>query len=212
MAKLRLFVAIEIVDIVKKRFRECQERLKEAGGGIKWVDVGNIHITLKFLGYVEEKHLSQVKDIINKSVQGIKPFSLRFKGIGGFPKFQRPMVVFIMAEEAASAPSLCSRAGSGGPDDKKMSCLTTMNSRLEEGFQALGIEKEDRPYEVHLTLGRVKSPHNVERLVQLMEEYREEPFGEELVSRVLLMHSQLTPQGPIYTRLEEFPLNTKEGE
>ena len=197
-------MAIEIVDIVKKRFRECQERLKEAGGGIKWVDVGNIHITLKFLGYVEEKDLSQVKDIINKSVQGIKPFSLRFKGIGGFPKFQRPMVVFIMAEEAASA--------SGGPDDKKMSYLTTMNSRLEEGFQALGIEKEDRPYEVHLTLGRVKSPHNVERLVQLMEEYREEPFGEELVSRVLLMHSQLTPQGPIYTRLEEFPLNTKEGE
>ncbi|MEK7242219.1 MAG: RNA 2',3'-cyclic phosphodiesterase [Planctomycetota bacterium] len=204
MAKLRLFVAIEIGDIIKKRFRECQERLKEAGGGIKWVDVGNIHITLKFLGYVEEKHLSQVKDIINKSVQGIKPFSLRFKGIGGFPKLQRPTVVFIMAEEAAST--------SGGPDDKKTSYLTTINSRLEEGFQALGIEKEDRPYEVHLTLGRVKSPHNVERLVQLMEEYREEPFGEELVSRVLLMHSQLTPQGPIYTRLEEFPLNTKEGE
>src|SRR3972149_1543423 len=157
MGKLRLFVAIEIVDIVKKRFRECQERLKEAGGGIKWVDVGNIHITLKFLGYVEEKDLSQVKDIINKSVQGIKPFSLQFKGIG---------------------------------------CLTTMNSRLEEGFQTLGIEKADRPYEAHLTLGRVKSPHSVERLVQLMEEYREEPFGEELVSRVLLMHSQLTPQGP----------------
>ena len=197
-------MAIEIGDIIKKRFRECQERLKEAGGGIKWVDVGNIHITLKFLGYVEEKHLSQVKDIINKSVQGIKPFSLRFKGIGGFPKLQRPTVVFIMAEEAAST--------SGGPDDKKTSYLTTINSRLEEGFQALGIEKEDRPYEVHLTLGRVKSPHNVERLVQLMEEYREEPFGEELVSRVLLMHSQLTPQGPIYTRLEEFPLNTKEGE
>lgn len=204
MAKLRLFVAIEIGDIIKKRFRECQERLKEAGGGIKWVDVGNIHITLKFLGYVEEKHLSQVKDIINKSVQAIKPFSLRFKGIGGFPKFQRPMVVFIVAEEAASA--------SGGSDDKKMSYLTTMNSRLEEGFQALGIEKEDRPYEAHLTLGRVKSPHNVERLVRLMEEYREEPFGEELVSKVLLMHSQLSPQGPIYTRLEEFPLNTKEGE
>lgn len=197
-------MAIEIGDIIKKRFRECQERLKEAGGGIKWVDVGNIHITLKFLGYVEEKHLSQVKDIINKSVQAIKPFSLRFKGIGGFPKFQRPMVVFIVAEEAASA--------SGGSDDKKMSYLTTMNSRLEEGFQALGIEKEDRPYEAHLTLGRVKSPHNVERLVRLMEEYREEPFGEELVSKVLLMHSQLSPQGPIYTRLEEFPLNTKEGE
>lgn len=201
MANLRLFVAIEIGDIVKKRFRECQERLKEAGGGIKWVDVGNIHITLKFLGYVEEKHLSQAKDIIKRSVQGIKPFSLRFKGIGGFPRFQRPRVVFIMAEESVSA--------SGGPGDKKMSCLATMNSRLEEGFQSLGIEKEDRPYEAHLTLGRVKSPHNVERLVRLMEEYREEPFGEELVSRVLLMHSQLTPQGPIYTRLEEFLLGDR---
>lgn len=189
MVKLRLFVAIEVEDVVKKRFKECQERLKEGGGDVGWVDVGNIHITLKFLGYVEEEQVARVKGIIEKSVQGIKPFSLQFKGIGGFPKFQRPRVIFTMAED-------------------RMSYLTTMNSRLEDGFQALGVEKEDRAYEPHLTLGRVKSSHNIERLVQLMEKYRDEPFGEESVSRVLLMQSQLTPKGPIYTKLEEFPLDT----
>ncbi|MFN3466108.1 MAG: RNA 2',3'-cyclic phosphodiesterase [Candidatus Brocadiales bacterium] len=187
MARFRLFVAVEVEDVVKKRFRECQERLREAEADVKWVDVKNIHVTLKFLGYVEEERLTQVKDIINKSVQGIKPFSLRFKGIGGFPKFQRPMVVFITAED-------------------RMGCLTTMNSRLEEGFQTLGIEKEDRTYEPHLTLGRVKSPRNIEGLVRLMEKYRDELFGEELVSRVLLIQSQLTPKGPVYTKLEEFLL------
>ena len=195
MAKLRLFVAVEVEEIVKKRLRECQERLKEADVDVKWVDVGNIHITLKFLGYVEEEHLTVVKDIINKSVQDIKPFSLRFEGIGGFPKFQRPRVVFVTAEEAVAPPGV-----------KKMGYLTTMSPRLEEGFQTLGIEKEDRAYEPHLTLGRVKSPRNIERLVRLMEKYRDEPFGEELVSRVLLMQSQLTPQGPMYTKLEEFSL------
>ncbi len=187
MAKLRLFVAVEIQDIIRNRFREFQERLREAGADVRWVDVASIHITLKFLGYVEEENLSQVKDIISKSVQGIKPFSLRFKGLGGFPRFQRPRVIFIEAED-------------------EMGGLSTMNSRLEEGFQALGIEKEDRVYEPHLTLGRVKSPHNIERLVGLMERYRGEPFGEELVSGVLLMQSRLTPKGPVYTKLEEFPL------
>lgn len=184
---------MEVEDVVKKRLRECQERFKEADVDVRWVDVKNIHITLKFLGYVEEERLTQVRDIINKSVQGIKPFPLRFEGVGGFPRFQRPRVVFIMVED-------------------KMGCLAAMSSRLEEGFQALGIEKEDRVYEPHLTLGRIKSSHNIERFVRLMEKYRDEPFGEELVSRVLLMQSQLTPQGPIYTKLEEFSLNTVKGE
>ncbi|HHT9121162.1 MAG TPA: RNA 2',3'-cyclic phosphodiesterase [Candidatus Hypogeohydataceae bacterium YC41] len=187
MAKLRLFAAIEVADVIKKKLKECQERLKEVGGDVGWMNVENIHITLKFLGYLEEEHLTQAKDIINQSIQGIKPFSLQFKGIGGFPRFQRPRVIFIAAED-------------------KMGYLSTMNSRLEEGFQALGVEKEDRAYEPHLTLGRVKSPHNIEKLVRFMEKYKGETFGEQLVSRVLLMQSQLTPEGPIYTKLEEFPL------
>jgi 2'-5' RNA ligase len=193
MERLRLFVAIELEDTVKKRLKECQEKLKEAGGEVGWVDVNNIHITLKFLGYVEEGRLNQVKDIIKESVQDIETICLRFKGIGGFPSFQRPRVVFVKAEDETGH-------------------LVTINSRLEEGFQSLGIEKEDRAYEPHLTLGRVKSPHNIERLVRLMEKYREESFGEELVTRVLLMQSQLTPKGPIYTKLEEFLLNVGKGE
>lgn len=193
MARFRLFVAIKLEDALKKRLKECQDRLKEAGSDVGWVDVQNIHITLKFLGYIEEEYLTRVKEIIKKSVQDIRPIYLNFRGIGGFPKFQRPRVVFVMVED-------------------NMGCLATINSRLEEGFQALGVEKEDRVYEPHLTLGRVKSPHNIERLVKLMEKYRDESFGEELVSSILLMQSQLTPKGPIYTKLEDFPLNTGKGE
>jgi 2'-5' RNA ligase len=187
MATLRLFVAIEVEEVIRKRLKECQERLRESGGDVRWVDLENIHITLKFMGYVEEEHLNRAKDIIRQSAQGIRPFPLEFKGLGGFPTSKRPRVVFVKAED-------------------EMGCLATMNSRLEEGFQALGIEKEDRVYEPHLTLGRVKSAKNIEKLARLMERYKDEAFGEELVSRVLLMESQLTPKGPIYTKLEEFLL------
>ncbi len=187
MGKLRLFVAVNIQDIIKQKLKECQERLKESDGDVKWVDTKNIHITLKFLGYVEEGHLDEVKDIIRKSTEGMKPFRLKFKGMGAFPRFQRPQVVFAMAEDEAGH-------------------LASISSSLEEGFQSLGIEKEDRVFEAHLTLGRVKSPHNIEKLVRVMERYKNEPFGEELVTSVLLMQSQLTPKGPIYTRVEEFTL------
>ncbi|MFQ5956625.1 MAG: RNA 2',3'-cyclic phosphodiesterase [Candidatus Brocadiales bacterium] len=188
MKKLRTFVAVEVDEAIRKRFGELQDRLKEAGGDVRWVDIGKIHITLKFLGYVEEVNLPLVKDIIQEAVAGLKSFCIKFEGVGAFPRLQRPRVVCITIQDTSGS-------------------LSRINSKLEEGFsKKLGIEKEDRRYSPHLTLGRVKSPKNIDPLVRLITRHSADNFGEERVGSVVLMHSQLSPEGPAYTRLESFHL------
>lgn len=189
MKKLRTFVAVDVDEAVRKRFKELQERLKEAGGDVRWVVAENIHITLKFLGYVEDTDIPTVKDVIREAVKGLKPFRIKFEGLGAFPRLQRPRVVFVAIQDTSGN-------------------LSRINSRLEEGFfEKLGIEKEERSYSPHLTLGRVKSPKNIDPLVQLMREHSTDSFGEETVQSVVLMNSQLSPKGPTYTRLESFNLD-----
>ena len=85
--------------------------------------------------------------------------------------------------------------------------LSRINARLEEEFFGkLGIEKEDRRYSSHLTLGRIKFAKNVTPLVRLMARHSADDFGVERVESVVLMQSQLSPEGPIYTQLEKFYL------
>lgn len=188
MARLRLFVAVEVDEEVRKNLAEFQALLKEAGSDVRWVDVQNIHITLKFLGYVEEVNLPRVKEIIKKAVTGVGPFGVRFEGVGAFPRLERPRVVFVAMEDPAEG-------------------LSKINSQLEEGFVELGIEKEGRDYEPHLTIGRVKSSRNLEPLVKLLRHYTKQAFGQERVSRVVLMQSELSPEGPTYTELDSFTLS-----
>lgn len=188
MEKLRAFVAVEIDQGIKKRLADLQEILKEAEGGVRWVEVENIHITLKFLGHIDEANLSAVKDIVKIAITGVSPFCIEFKGVGAFPRPERPRVLTVTVKDTSGS-------------------LSRINAGLEEEFFGkLGIEKEDRRYSPHLTLGRIKFAKNVTPLVRLMARHSADDFGVEQVESVVLMQSQLSPEGPIYTQLEKFYL------
>ncbi|MEE9584223.1 MAG: RNA 2',3'-cyclic phosphodiesterase [Candidatus Brocadiales bacterium] len=189
MGKLRTFVAVEIDRAIKGRFGNLQKKLKEAGGDVKWVEVENIHVTLKFLGHIDDTDLPLAKDIIKVAVANLDPFFVKFKGVGAFPRPERPRVLTIAIQDTSGS-------------------LSRINSRLEQGFfEKLGIKKDGRRYSPHLTLGRVKSTKNIDPLVQLMARHSADDFGEEWIKRVVLMHSQLSPKGPTYIRLENFNLD-----
>ncbi len=188
MEKFRTFVAVEIGKAIRKRFGVLEEELKQAGGDVRWVEVGNAHVTLKFLGYVDYADIPQVKDVIQDAVAGLEPFCIEFKGVGAFPGPERPRVIFVGIQD-----------GSGG--------LTRINSGLEKGFsEKLGIKKEGRRFSPHLTLGRVRSQKNIAPLVQLMGRHSADDFGEELVRSVVLMQSELSSKGPTYMKLNNFDL------
>ena len=188
MEKLRTFVAVEIDEAIRKRFGVLQERLKEAGGDVKWVEAGNIHITLKFLGSIEYTDLSPVQEVIQEAVTGLEPFCVRFKGVGAFPRPDRPRVLIVEIQDTSGS-------------------LAKINSRLEQGFlEKLGIKKEGRRYSPHLTLGRIKSTKGMDTLVRLVARHCTDDFGQEWIKSVVLMHSQLSPRGSAYARLESFRL------
>jgi 2'-5' RNA ligase len=185
---IRVFVAIEIDSEIKNKLSEYLSRLKRTGADVKWVSPENIHLTLKFIGYIEKETLIDLNKIINDTVFGIGPFSISIGNIGAFPSLEKPRVVFACVEERGSN-------------------LLRIYEKLDKGVELLGIKKESKKYVGHITLGRVKSQKNIFKLKNALNSETECYFGLEKVTSLSLIQSKLTPTGPIYTKLNNFILN-----
>lgn len=189
--KLRIFVAVEINDEIRRGLSGLITRLKTTGADVKWVVPENVHITLKFLGYVEDAQVAAVSKLIRKAVASINSFTVDIKHLGAFPNWKRPRVIFVVAHE-------------------KDNNLATIYSRLDDSLTELGIKKEGREFTPHLTVGRVKSPNNLRALVETVDSLKESSFGQYTVESVALMQSDLKPTGPVYKKLDEFKLGQHE--
>lgn len=187
--KLRIFVAVEINEEIRKGLSGVITRLKATGADVKWVAPENIHITLKFIGYIEDTQAAAVSELIRKAVASINSFTVDIKHLGAFPNTKRPRVIFVVAHE-------------------KGNNLATIYSRLDDSLTELGIEKEGREFTAHLTVGRVKSSKNLKALAEAMDSLMESSFGQQAVESVVLMQSDLKPTGPVYKKLEEFKLGS----
>jgi len=185
---IRAFIAIEIDNGIKDRLSEYLNQLKKTGASVKWVAPENIHLTLKFIGYIEEETLPDLKEIINNAVSCLDPFSISIENIGAFPNLKKPRVVFVCAQD-------------------KGNNLLNIYERLDKGIEKLGIKRDPKKYVGHITLGRIKSQKNISKLTNALNSSKECSFGLEKVSYISLMQSELTPTGPIYTKLNNFMLN-----
>jgi 2'-5' RNA ligase len=183
---MRTFIAIELPERIKEEIGQLQAPLKKTGAFVSWVKPGNIHVTLKFLGEVPEEKIGDVYSATEMAVQGMKSFSMSLKGIGGFPNLRRPRVIWI-------------GTGSGGEE------LSRLAERMEQEMEKIGFPKENRKFSPHFTIGRVKSPKNIEGLAGKVEstEFQTEEIQ---VTEVVVMRSQLNPAGAIYTPLKKVPL------
>jgi 2'-5' RNA ligase len=184
---IRSFLAIEIPVTVLKKIEKVQEDLKSSRADVRWVNPGKIHLTLKFFGSIEESKVEPIVESIGGPVRGTSPFPLQAKGLGAFPHVRNPRVIWL-----------------GLADSRKI--LIPFQKELEDQLQKIGFQREDRPFQPHLTLGRTTSSRGRNELVERMEKYREEEFGEFRVEGVTLFKSELRPSGPIYTKLRELRL------
>ena len=184
---IRSFLAIELPRMILKKIEEVQEDLKSSRADVRWVSPEKIHLTLKFFGNIEESKVEAIGEAIGEPVRNTTPFSLGVRGMGAFPHPKNPRVIWM---------GLVDEKGVLGPFQK----------HLEAELEKIGFESEKRPFQPHLTLGRVNSSRGREELIGGMERYREEAFGELRVERVILFKSDLRPSGPIYTPLREIGL------
>ena len=181
---IRSFLAIEIPLTVLKRIEKVQEELKTSRADVRWVNPGKIHLTLKFFGQIEESRVEPIVESIEGPVHAASPFPLQIKGVGAFPHFKNPRVVWL-----------------GLLDSQRI--LAPLQKELDDQFERIGFQREDRPFQPHLTLGRVTSSRGRDDLVGTMEKYKEEDFGEFQVEGLILFKSELRPAGPIYTPMRK---------
>ena len=189
---VRLFLAINLPEHLKKRLAYLQQELARSGADVRWVRPEGIHLTLKFFGEVSEEMIDRLaqttKEVVQKSSQGPMRFTL--KGLGTFPSGSRPRVVWVGLEG----------------DLKRLSLL---QHALEKAFEKLGFEREKRAFVPHLTLGRVKSNRKVRHLLQEIQRHQDEAYSqpqEVEVKELILYQSILKPSGAVYLPLKRIPL------
>lgn len=182
---MRLFIAAELDPEIKEDLVPVQQVLDR--GGVKVVDKDNVHITLKFLGEVEDKGVEPIKDALREIK--FKSFNIHAKGIGFFPSSNHIKVVWVGIEEG----------------EDKMSDLA---EQIDDRMKKLGFQKEKKKFTAHATLARVKKINTKERekMLKDLEPYLKQDFGWMDVNNFTLKKSELTPKGPIYSDLEIFEL------
>jgi 2'-5' RNA ligase len=184
---IRSFLAIELPEAIRRKIEEVQKELKQSHADVRWVNPQNIHLTLKFFGNIDESRIDPIVKSLEGPIETTSPFSLSVRGMGSFPHFRNPRVVWMGLEEGKEV-------------------LVALQERVDEELKKIGFEPEERDFHPHLTLGRAKSNRGRDELVGRMEKFQEEEFGNFRVERVVLFKSELRPSGPMYSELREMKL------
>ncbi|MBI2860007.1 MAG: RNA 2',3'-cyclic phosphodiesterase [Chloroflexi bacterium] len=183
---VRCFIAIELPAGVKAVLARLQHRLMSAASApAKWVDPDSIHLTLKFLGDVSADRIDNISAAMAEAASGIAPLTLQLDKPGAFPSLKRVQIVWV------------GLSGDTGP-------LSQLQQRLESNLARLGFAPESRPFSPHLTLARLReqaSPQERERLGQVIAAGGIEEMSDFTADAVLLMRSQLTGAGAIYSQI-----------
>lgn len=177
---VRAFIALEISREMKDRLQEAQEMLRGSAARLTFVEPENIHITVKFLGDVDEKRLAGVKEVL-KTV-GYMPFPIT-AGVVTVNDLRRPHTIW-------------SVIGDGGHGAKIV-------SRIDDGLVPYGFAREIRQYMPHATIARVKSPDP--SLLPTLRLLEGRTYGSCMVSGLKLKKSTLSSRGPVYEDLLEVP-------
>ena len=178
---MRTFVAVPVPDTVRKQVTLFLEEYRSKRLPVKWVTRENLHITVKFLGEIDEKMKDRIAAVLQEVCRRHHGFEVGFSGVGCFPDPRRPRVVWIGTDTGADR-------------------LSGLAQDIDGQLESLGFRKEKR-FHPHLTIGRIKKECSIDAI--LGAEFSTEPFS---VQQLILFKSTLTPQGALYDSLATFEL------
>ena len=151
------------------------------------MSVDNYHLTLKFLGSVDEARLAEIAAAIGGAVTAVEPFDIAVRGLGAFPTVDRARVLWAGVSAGASP-------------------LAALADAVEGRLAALGFAREARAFSAHVTLGRVREARRNPTLAEALTRAAHVELGSARVDHVRLMQSRLSPQGARYEERAELPL------
>lgn len=187
---MRVFVALDLSSEARREIEKFLKRLEKKHWKVKWEKPEKIHLTLAFLGSIKEEKLELVKEACQQVTKVTISFIVSFKGLGCFPDFDFPRIIWL-----------------GLKGDLKS--LVELQKRLKDKLGRLGFETEKRPFEPHLTLGRIKRARVRERreIGRQIKGMRKMDFQNQwLINKIVLYESQCLAEGSVYKKIGEFPL------
>ncbi len=186
MGAIRTFIAFETPARVREKISELQLRLKESFTGVRWESPDKFHITIKFLGNVKKEQMPEILEGITGASKHFSRFQVTYEHVGAFPHLKNPRVLWVGCRN----------------DD---GILAGLKVALDNALMPYGFEIEERSFHPHLTLGRIKDPGRTRHLTPMSEYLTFEPqtFG---VESIVVMKSDLRPNGSVYTPLMIIPL------
>lgn len=185
---MRLFLAINFDPEVRHAIAEASAPLRAAAPELSWIREPQIHLTVKFLGDQPEEIVSRITDAMTVVAARNRVVDVEIGGVGAFPNFRRPRVVWIGVS----------------PEPK----LELLHHDVESACESLGLPLDGKPFRPHLTLARVKprvaDKDTMRSLARLAKSIS---YVEEVViSSIDLMESELTTVGTRYRLLSSSPL------
>ena len=189
---MRLFVACEVPEDVKSTVGAVTTALRESSGtAVRWVNAESVHLTLKFLGEVEQKTLPSVKVAMQEAVVRHSPFSLEFSTIGMFGGREGLRIMWM---------------GIAGDILRLEALARDMNLALE----VVGFDRDRRPFRPHLTIGRVRDHISTREraAIEVSVGKTKIPLVTWRTSQVSLISSTLTAKGAQYETVATFPLRS----
>jgi 2'-5' RNA ligase len=177
---LRIFIAALLPEEIKNHIACYLDSIKDRAGGVKWESSQKLHITLKFLGDIDEEKLSEVKDIVSSSILGRSKIKLTLSNFGGFPSLSRPRILHVGFGE--------SRA------------IIDLQSNIDSQLSEVGFEKDEREFIPHVTIGRVKSKFKINPPLPMIEE---KTFS---IENIAVVQSFINNKGSEYKNLNVYKL------
>ncbi len=155
-------------------------------GRVTWVRPGNIHLTLRFLGEVDEARLPLVRGALEEAASACRSFELVSDGLDAFPSMRRPRVLYLGLHESPG--------------------LSILKEAMDSALAKAGFSEDDKPFKAHLTLCRIRSPETAVALGAAAGALKVEKKVAFTVSRFVLYKSDLSPKGARYSVIKDFQL------
>ena len=176
---LRAFIALELPsDEILGRLVALQRDLAQLGGDVKLVEKQNLHFTVRFLGEITDEQAAEARTRLGSLT--LNGGEVTVMGVGAFPTVTRPSVVWV------------------GVALEDRALITQIAEVTIAALEGIG-EKDERGFQPHLTLARVRSGRNREAISSFIRQNADRSFGRVRLNEIKLKSSVLTPKGPIYS-------------
>lgn len=186
---IRAFIAVTLDSKVIEQIAAASNQLRPEITAVRWVTPANFHLTLKFLGSIDDAAIEPIGATLREQLRLFPRFTINAKGLGVFPGPKRPRVLWV-----------------GLTGDR----LVSLASRVESALRPLGFKPEDRKFTPHLTIGRWRDADRAPKsLGRQLEIWQARDFGTSNVESVKLIQSVLKPEGASYNDLITVPLSAE---